>query len=192
MSKQYMHVKDITIASKGWTSKVIVEAKGMPCSSQRSLVKYQRMILRDTEGTKVQTTIFDSDIKRFSNVLTLYKSYYISNAVVKTIPPQHRIANNDYQWHINSKTVVEEVPEEHSPISLSLYNFVPFSEIHKYIKSYVHVGELISNIFLPSIISATLFYLIFFNNNFFLISSYDRYHWSSNRCTCNSTDTNSE
>ncbi|KAL5543449.1 hypothetical protein UlMin_007233 [Ulmus minor] len=90
-------------------------------------------------GTKVQATIFDSDIDKFSNVLTLYKTYYISNVVVKTILPQHRIANNDYQWHINSKTVVQEVTEEYSSISVSPYNFVPFSEFSKYINSDVYV-----------------------------------------------------
>ena len=48
MSRQHILVKDITIGTKGWTMKVIVEAKGMPRSSQRSPVKYQRMILRDS------------------------------------------------------------------------------------------------------------------------------------------------
>ncbi|KAL5574918.1 hypothetical protein UlMin_016617 [Ulmus minor] len=139
MSRQHIPVKDITIGTKGWTMKVIVEAKGMPRSSQRSPVKYQRMILRDSAGTKVQVTIFDSDIDKFSDVLTLYKTYYISNAVVKTILPQHRISSNDYQWHINSKTVVEEVTEEYLSISVSPYNFVPFSEFSKYINSDVYV-----------------------------------------------------
>ncbi|KAL5556097.1 hypothetical protein UlMin_038333 [Ulmus minor] len=139
MSRQHIPMKDITIGTKGWTSKVIVEAKGMPRSSQRSPVKYQRVILRDIAGTKVQATIFDSDIDKFSDVLTLYKTYYISNVVVKTILPQHRITSNDYQWHINSKTVVEEVIEEYSSISVSSYNFVPFSEFSKYINSDVYV-----------------------------------------------------
>ena len=40
MSKQHIPVKDITIGTKGWTAKVIVEAKGMPRSSQRSPVKF--------------------------------------------------------------------------------------------------------------------------------------------------------
>ncbi|KAL5555054.1 hypothetical protein UlMin_037290 [Ulmus minor] len=111
----------------------------MPRSSQCSPVKYQRMILRDFAGTKVQATIFDSDIDKFSDVLTLYKTYYISNVVVKTILPQHRIANNDYQWHINSKTVVEEVTGECSSISVSPYNFVLFLEFSKYINSDVYV-----------------------------------------------------
>ena len=66
---------------------------------------------------------------------------------MKTILPQHRIANNDYQWHINSKTIVEEVTEEYSSISVSPYNFVPFSEFSKYINSDVYVGEFIENIF---------------------------------------------
>ncbi|KAL5581401.1 hypothetical protein UlMin_013843 [Ulmus minor] len=139
MSRQHIPVKDITIGTKGWTAKVIVEAKGMPRFSQRSPVKYQRIILRDSAGTKVQATIFDSDIDKFSDVLTLYTTYYISNAVVKTILPQHRIANNDYQWHINSKTVVEEITGECSSISVSPYNFVPFSEFSKYINSDVYV-----------------------------------------------------
>ncbi|KAL5561843.1 hypothetical protein UlMin_031590 [Ulmus minor] len=139
MSRQHIPLKDITIGTKGWTTKVIVEAKGMPRSSQRSPVKYQRMILRDSEGTKVQATIFESDIDKFSDVLTLYKTYYISNAVVKIILPQHRIAKNDYQWHINSKTVVQEVTEEYSSISLPPYNFVSFSEFSKYINSDAYV-----------------------------------------------------
>ncbi|KAL5579887.1 hypothetical protein UlMin_012329 [Ulmus minor] len=139
MSRQYIPLKDITIGTKGWTAKVIVEAKGMPRSSQCSPVKYQRMILRDSAGTKVQATIFESDIDKFSDVLTLYRTYYISNAVVKTILPQHRIANNDFQWHINSKTVVEEVTEEYSSISVLPHNFVPFSEFSKYMNSDVYV-----------------------------------------------------
>ncbi|KAL5578975.1 hypothetical protein UlMin_011417 [Ulmus minor] len=139
MSRQHIPLKDITIGTKGWTAKVIVEAKAMPRSSQRSPVKYQRMILRDSEGTKVQATIFESDIDKFSDVLALYKTYYISNAVVKTILPQHRIAKNDYQWHINSKTVVEEVTEVYSSISLPPYNFVSFSEFSKHINSDAYV-----------------------------------------------------
>ena len=80
-------------------------------------------------------------------MLTLYKTYYISNVVVKTILPQHRISSNDYQWHINSKTVVEEVTEEYSSILVSPYNFVPFSEFSKYINLDVYIGEFIQNTF---------------------------------------------
>ncbi|KAL5570070.1 hypothetical protein UlMin_026645 [Ulmus minor] len=36
MSRQHIPLKDITIGTKGWTAKVIVEAKGMPRSSQHS------------------------------------------------------------------------------------------------------------------------------------------------------------
>ncbi|KAL5553016.1 hypothetical protein UlMin_040417 [Ulmus minor] len=99
----------------------------------------QREALENRQEPKVQATIFDSNIDKFSDVLTLYKTYYISNVVVKIILPQHRIANNDYQWHINSKIVVEEVTGECSSISVSPYNFVPFSEFSKYINSDVYV-----------------------------------------------------
>ena len=71
MSRQHIPLKDITIGTKGWTAKVIVEAKGMPCSSQRSPVKYQRMILRDSEVIDF-TNYFSAKIIFISYFFNIY------------------------------------------------------------------------------------------------------------------------
>ncbi len=89
MSRQHMPLKDITIGSKGWTAKVIVETKGMPRSSQRSPVKYQRMILRDSAVIHF-TNFFLAKIIFISYFLKIYIFYVLT----ETNFNQHILSGN--------------------------------------------------------------------------------------------------
>jgi hypothetical protein len=46
----------------------------------------------------VQATIFGRDIQLPEDILSTLKKYFITNALVTPIKPEHRIVNNEYQW----------------------------------------------------------------------------------------------
>ncbi|KAK4842518.1 hypothetical protein QYF36_023068 [Acer negundo] len=117
--------------TKGWTAKVLIAEKTMPRESQHSSNIYQRFILIDSEGTRVQASIFGVDIKLFEDTSTISKIYHISNAYVKPIRPEHRIVENDLQWTINGRTLIKEV-EDDQVIVPAAFSFVPFADLEKY------------------------------------------------------------
>ncbi|KAI9186476.1 hypothetical protein LWI28_017648 [Acer negundo] len=125
MTKQFKLISDIFPMTKGWTVKVLVAEKTIPRESQHSSIRYQRLILIDSKGTRVQAIIFGADIKLFEDTLTRSKIYHISNAYVSPIKPKHRIMENDLQWTINGRTLVKEVEDDQA-------SFVSFADLEKY------------------------------------------------------------
>nr|XP_048328430.1 replication protein A 70 kDa DNA-binding subunit B-like [Ziziphus jujuba var. spinosa] len=139
MIREIKLIKDIQAQQRGWTVKVVVIEKAMPRVSKSSPNKYQRLILADEEGNKIQATIYGGDIHIFRDTLIIGKNYYISNAWVKEIGAQYQIVQNNLQWTINGRTIVEEVTGDSEIIVPAVYNFVPFSRLHTYIDSLSHV-----------------------------------------------------
>nr|XP_048321705.1 replication protein A 70 kDa DNA-binding subunit B-like [Ziziphus jujuba var. spinosa] len=139
MVREVKLIKDIQAQQRGWTVKVVVIEKAMPRVSKSSPNKYQRLILADEEGNKIQATIYGGDIHIFRDTLIIGKNYYISNAWVKEIGAQYQIVQNNLQWTINGRTIVEEVTGDSEIIVPAVYNFVPFSRLHTYIDSLSHV-----------------------------------------------------
>ena len=73
----------------------------------------------------MQATIFNDNINIFASGITQDCTYYISNGLIKKIPPQYKLVEHYYQMIINNYTKVEVV-EEASIISMQKkYNFTP-------------------------------------------------------------------
>ncbi|XP_060668587.1 replication protein A 70 kDa DNA-binding subunit B-like [Ziziphus jujuba] len=139
MVREVKLIKDIQAQQRGWTVKVVIIEKAMPRVSKSSPNKYQRLILADEEGNKIQATIYGGDIHIFRDTLIIGKNYYISNAWVKEIGAQYQIVQNNLRWTINGRTIVEEVTRDSEIIVPAVYSFVPFSRLHTYIDSLSHV-----------------------------------------------------
>ncbi|XP_060668951.1 replication protein A 70 kDa DNA-binding subunit B isoform X2 [Ziziphus jujuba] len=139
MVREVKLIKDIQAQQRGWTVKVVIIEKAMARVSKSSPNKYQRLILADEEGNKIQATIYGGDIHIFRDTLIIGKNYYISNAWVKEIGAQYQIVQNNLQWTINGRTIVEEVTGDSEIIVPAVYSFVPFSRLHTYIDSLSHV-----------------------------------------------------
>ncbi|KAH7519857.1 hypothetical protein FEM48_Zijuj08G0081700 [Ziziphus jujuba var. spinosa] len=100
------------------------------CTSEKTLPYH---------GNKIQATIYGGDIHIFRDTLIIGKNYYISNAWVKEIGAQYQIVQNNLQWTINGRTIVEEVTGDSEIIVPAVYSFVSFSRLHTYIDSLSHV-----------------------------------------------------
>ncbi|KAK9990451.1 hypothetical protein SO802_025436 [Lithocarpus litseifolius] len=68
----------------------------------------------------------------FDHLLHITRTYYIHNAIVKPIKPEHRIVDNVYQWTINPTTLIEEISNDDSSLPAPSFSFVPFAEFHKH------------------------------------------------------------
>ncbi|KAE9452740.1 hypothetical protein C3L33_15370, partial [Rhododendron williamsianum] len=96
---------------KNWIAKVKVLEKWSPRSTQHSPVKYQKLILADAEGNRVQAMIYNDNIKKLEDTLQVYNTYLISNATVKftmqtvkftAIKYRTVDADFDWQWTIDA------------------------------------------------------------------------------------------
>ncbi|KAG5552505.1 hypothetical protein RHGRI_010554 [Rhododendron griersonianum] len=98
-------------------------------SSKQSLAKYQRIILQDKEGNKMQATIFGYNIRILQNTLKMYHTYCITNAAVGQTPEKYRFLENKYQLAINARTPVEEIQIDGLTLRTMRYNFTPITAI---------------------------------------------------------------
>ncbi|XP_042940518.1 uncharacterized protein LOC122275493 [Carya illinoinensis] len=139
----YTSIKDITPKTKNWKIKMIVAEKSPKRISQRTAVKYQNLILIDKEGNRVQATMFGTDIDPRENTLKILQSYYIIDAYVKPVDPKYKIGEYQYQWTLNSKTIIEDVPQNEEQIDAPKYEIIPFKDLEAYRGSIGEIGNLI-------------------------------------------------
>ncbi|KAH7834148.1 hypothetical protein Vadar_013148 [Vaccinium darrowii] len=148
MKQKLKPIKEINRNTKDWTARVNVLEKWPPGIAKDSPTKLQKLILGDAEGTRVQATIFNDDIERLQDTLHTMKSYYISNAVVKTISPQYRMVDFEWQWSISARTPILPVEEEVTEKNLAYYEFMPFHNFQQHIgtKESVHIFAAVADI----------------------------------------------
>ncbi|KAG6719332.1 hypothetical protein I3842_03G000100 [Carya illinoinensis] len=142
MRTVYTSIKDITPSTRDWKIKMIVAEKSPKRTGQRSPVKYQSLTLIDPEGNQLQATIFDKDIDSRQDTLHIFQSYYISNAYVKPLDPKYRIETYEYQWILNAKTIIEEVPKDEGQLEPPKYQLIPFNELDAYKNSIAEIDIL--------------------------------------------------
>ncbi|KAK0587836.1 hypothetical protein LWI29_029628 [Acer saccharum] len=120
--------------------------------SRRSLALRRVGVGRNTsenkfdQGTRIQVTIFDKNIRAFEDTLTIFKKYHITNANVRPILPDHRVVNNEYQWIIDGGTTVEEIEKEDiagTSKNTPEFSFVLFSRLDNYIDSFDQVDIIV-------------------------------------------------
>ena len=94
------------------------------------------------QGNRVQAVIFSRDIQLHEDTLIQARTYFITNALVKPIPTKLRLVDRNYQWIINTRTVIEDVSEDEISFHTTEYSFVPFDEFHKYIDLDDPIGKI--------------------------------------------------
>ncbi|XP_042941344.1 uncharacterized protein LOC122276004 [Carya illinoinensis] len=93
-------------------------------------------------GNQLQATIFDKDIDSRQDSLHIFQSYYISNAYVKPLDPKYRIETYEYQWILNAKTIIEEVPKDEGQLEPPKYQLILFNELDAYKNSIAEIDIL--------------------------------------------------
>ena len=74
----------------------------------------------------------------------MFRSYYIINAYVKLLDPKYKTESHQYQWIINAKTIIEEIPENEQQVEIPKYNLIPINELDAYKDSIAEIGKLLS------------------------------------------------
>ncbi|XP_042942719.1 uncharacterized protein LOC122276890 [Carya illinoinensis] len=132
MRTVYASIKDITPATKNWKVKMLVAEKSPKRIARNSITKYQNFTLIDLQGNRLQAVIFGKDIDLRDDTLQVFQSYYIGNAYVKAIDPRPKIELHEYQWIINSRTIIENVEDNEPVLKAPEYNIIPFNELDAY------------------------------------------------------------
>lgn len=92
------------------------------------------------QGTTIQATSFNENIDIFGTILNIDSSYTISNASVKHVQPQFKVAQHDFELIFNSKTKILHVPDHVTPLTQEHHEFVPLSDISKHVETDTRFG----------------------------------------------------
>ncbi|KAH7846156.1 hypothetical protein Vadar_010559 [Vaccinium darrowii] len=128
MSKHICPVRDITIERKRYTIEAMVVEKGMPRTTSKIAKPYQRIVLQNAEGTRIQGTIGE-DIAILSNTLKMFQTYSISNATVDKLDVQHRFVDHCFQLKISARTPIQAKLIDGLTIRTLKFNFTPIADI---------------------------------------------------------------
>ena len=109
-------------------------------------IKQLNLFIVFLQGNRVQAVIFGKDIDLRNDTLYIYQSYYIANALVRTMDPRHQRGPYQFQWTINSKTIVEEIEEDEPALRPPEYNLVPLNELGVHIDTDAEIGNYYINI----------------------------------------------
>ncbi|KAL6498660.1 hypothetical protein OROGR_028207 [Orobanche gracilis] len=99
----------ITPDTKNWTAKVSVLNKTEPrTSSQPTCIKFQKLLLADIKGNKVEGMLYRDDIELLKDSLRPHQTYLISNATVRPVKPgfENPLTNNRFQWILGARTAI--------------------------------------------------------------------------------------
>ncbi|KAH7842385.1 hypothetical protein Vadar_004713 [Vaccinium darrowii] len=149
MAKQVYMLKGIRENTINWTTQVTVIERGFLGLTKTNNL-YQKVVMVDAEGTKVEGIIFGRHIKLLRHTLKVYHTYSISNAMVRKTPTQYRVIDNDYQWFIYARTRIEENPAKILNIDCAKYNFVPLRQIQKHKNSREGIDVLFAVLFVAA------------------------------------------
>ncbi|KAL6534944.1 hypothetical protein OROGR_013619 [Orobanche gracilis] len=112
--KRYL-LDEITPDTKNWTAKVSIVNKTEPrTSSQPSSIRFQKLLLADNKGNRVEGMVYRGDIELLKNSLRPHQTYLISNAVVRPVKPgfENPLTNNKYQWILGARTAILATDED--------------------------------------------------------------------------------
>ncbi|KAG5549907.1 hypothetical protein RHGRI_015021 [Rhododendron griersonianum] len=129
MAPSILPLSNVNLTTSNYAVQVMVVEKNIPRMSTSSNSEYQRIILQDKEGNKMQATIFGYNIRILQNTLKMYHTYCITNAAVGQTPEKSRFLENKYQLAINARTPVEEIQIDGLTLRNMRYNFTPITDI---------------------------------------------------------------
>ncbi|KAL6528066.1 hypothetical protein OROHE_015016 [Orobanche hederae] len=128
----------ITPDTKNWTGKVSVINKSEPrTSSQPASIRFQKMLLADTKGNRIEAMLYRGDIDLLKNSLQPHQTYLISNAVVRPLKPgfENPLTNNKYQWILGSRTAILATHEDSLTFSELAPTFIRCDQFRDFLGS---------------------------------------------------------
>ncbi|KAL2519525.1 Replication protein A 70 kDa DNA-binding subunit B [Abeliophyllum distichum] len=90
-------------------------------------------------GNEVHSTIYENNISAFQDLLSVGKTYLISNATVKPTRPDFQNAFGKIQWTITGKTRIELIDEDNSEKLKCKYNFTPFHKLEAFMDANIDI-----------------------------------------------------
>ncbi|KAL6581957.1 hypothetical protein OROMI_005971 [Orobanche minor] len=128
----------ITPDTKNWTVKVSVVNKTEPrTSSQSASIRFQKMLLADTKGNRIEAMLYRGDIDLLKNSLQPHQTYLISNALVRSLKPgfENPLTNNKYQWILGSRTLILATHEDSLTFSELAPTFIRCDQFRDFLGS---------------------------------------------------------
>ncbi|KAL6548109.1 hypothetical protein OROHE_009171 [Orobanche hederae] len=135
MEPKIYALNDITPDMKNWTARVCVLNKTGPrISSQATPIKFQKLLLADEQGNKVEAMLYRSDVDLLKNSLQSDETYLISNALVQPVKQgfENPLVNNN-QWIIGARTAVLPTEKKDFVFSALTPVFTHYNQFHKFI-----------------------------------------------------------
>ncbi|KAL6506757.1 hypothetical protein OROHE_022589 [Orobanche hederae] len=136
----------ITPDTKNWTAKVSVVNKTEPRrSSQPASIRFQKMLLADTKGNRIEAMLYRGDIDLLKNSLQPHQTYLISNALVRPLKPgfENPLTNNKYQWILGSRTAILATHEDSLTFSELAPTFIRCDQFRDFLGSRALISELL-------------------------------------------------
>ncbi|KAL6569116.1 hypothetical protein OROHE_003397 [Orobanche hederae] len=128
----------ITPDTKNWTAKVSVVNKTEPrTSSQPASIRFQKMLLADTKGNRIEAMLYRGDIDLLKNSFQPHQTYLMSNALVRPLKLgfENPLTNNKYQWILGSKTAILATHEDSLTFSELAPTFIHFDQFRDFLGS---------------------------------------------------------
>ncbi|XP_071926211.1 uncharacterized protein [Coffea arabica] len=132
---ELLQIADVKPKMLNWTAKVFVKEKMHPGSGKTSPTRYQKFVLSDSEGSRVQGILFNNAIEKMGPKLQLYKKYRITNAEVREIDKKYQFDGITIQWVISTRTVVEEDTDEDGSVLPFHFDYTPFKDFPLFVDS---------------------------------------------------------
>ncbi|KAL6564625.1 hypothetical protein OROMI_016075 [Orobanche minor] len=145
----------ITPDTKNWTAKVSVVNKTEPrTSSQPASIRFQKMLLADTKGNRIEAMLYRGDIDLLKNSLQPHQTYLISNALVRPLKPgfENPLTNNKYQWILGSRTAILATHQDSLTFSELAPTFIRCDQFRDFLgsRALITIDDLLSDISLSS------------------------------------------
>ncbi|KAG5540525.1 hypothetical protein RHGRI_020666 [Rhododendron griersonianum] len=131
MALNILRLREITLTARNYTIEAIVIEKSIPRKSTKGSSQYQRFVLQDIEGTKIQATVFGTDIRVFENTLKLFHVYSITNAAINLTVERFRFLEQNCQLIINARTPVQEIKVDGLTQRSIQFALTPIAMLHQ-------------------------------------------------------------
>lgn len=108
------------------TSAMVIE-KALPHTLGKTSTIFQRIVLQNSKGEKMQAGIYGFNIKILEKNLKVYQCYSITNATIAIIPESYRYLEIPYQLTLSARTPIEEIHIDGLTMRSLKYNFTQLS-----------------------------------------------------------------
>ncbi|CDP01396.1 unnamed protein product [Coffea canephora] len=133
MARRCLSVQEVHDKMRRWTVLVqVVEKSHVLTSNGSPLIRFQRLVLTDSEGNMVLAVIYGNDIHYFANLLQPFKRYYITGGTVKKQDAKYKVSDYHFSWVIHNKTLVEEYVEPNPPMLPCTFEFTKFENLFRF------------------------------------------------------------